>query len=362
MIPQSQLQEIKEHLEASQNPLFFFDNDVDGLCSFLILQRAIGRGKGVAIKSFPDLKDQYLRKIEELNPDSVFILDKAEVSKEFIDGVEAKGIPITWIDHHESRTSKELIEKTSYYNSFYQRSGQSSTSEAVNQRSSLITEPTTYIAQKVFNRQEDLWLAMIGCVGDVYLPDFAEKFAEENPELLGKNLTAFEILNSTEIGKLVRMLNFGLMDSITNVVRLIKYLFKAKNAYDILEENPNTHQLHSKYNQLNEFLTKQIKKVENSFDKNSPIVFLSYSGNTSMSSEIANRLCYSHPDKLIVVAFKRPEKANVSIRGKNALEITKKAIENIDGATGGGHAEATGAMIPISDFKKFKEKIIEITA
>jgi len=60
MISQNKLEELRENLENSQNPLFFFDNDTDGLCAFLILRRALGRGRGVAIKSFPDLKDQYL--------------------------------------------------------------------------------------------------------------------------------------------------------------------------------------------------------------------------------------------------------------------------------------------------------------
>ena len=343
MLTQTQLQEIKQHLEASQNPLFFFDNDVDGLCSFLILRRAIDRGKGIAIKSFPDLKEQYVKKVEELNPDAIFILDKAELSKEFADAIEEKGIPMTWIDHHETKTSKEIIAKTSYYTSYPS------------------SEPTTYIAQKVFNKQEDMWLAIIGCIGDVYMPDFAEKFAEENPELISKNIDAFDALNSSEIGKIVRMLNFGLMDSITNVVKLVKYLFKATNAYDILEENQDTKQLHKRYTALNEFLNKQVEKAESLLDTSSPLIFFTYSGNTSMSAEISNKLYYKHPDKLIVVAFKRPEKVNISIRGDKALEVTKKAIENIEFATGGGHVNATGAMVPIGDFNKFKENIQNIT-
>jgi len=343
MINLKQLQEIRDHLEASQNPLFFFDNDVDGLCAFLILQRAIGRGKGVAIKSFPDLKEQYLRKVEELNPDTIFILDKAELSKEFAEAVEEKGIPMIWIDHHETKTPKETIEKTAYYNSLPS------------------AEPTTYIAQKVFNRREDLWLAVIGCIGDVYMPDFAEEFEKASPELLNAKISAFDALNSTEIGKMVRMLNFGLMDSITNVVKLIKYLFKAKNAYDLLEENQYTKQFHKRYAQLNEFFNKQVEKAERIIDTNSPLIFFTYSGDTSMSSEISNKLFYNHQDKLIVIAFKRPEKVNISIRGKNALEITKKAIENIEGATGGGHTEATGAMVPIDEFEKFKENIMKLT-
>lgn len=76
-----------------------------------------------------------------------------------------------------------------------------------------------------------------------------------------------------------------------------------------------------------------------------------------MSSEISNRLAFNHKDKLIIVAFLRPEKANISIRGKNALKITKAATEGILGATGGGHEEATGAMVPITDFETFKKNI-----
>ena len=59
MLTLKQITEIREHLEKAQNPLFLFDNDNDGLTSFLILQRFIGRGKGIAIKTFPDLNIFY---------------------------------------------------------------------------------------------------------------------------------------------------------------------------------------------------------------------------------------------------------------------------------------------------------------
>ena len=71
MLSKEKLQEIKKLLESSQNPLFLFDNDQDGLCSFLILQRFIGRGKGFPVKQAPMTKD-YFRKINELNPDYIF--------------------------------------------------------------------------------------------------------------------------------------------------------------------------------------------------------------------------------------------------------------------------------------------------
>lgn len=343
MLTTTQIQEIREKLEASQNPLFFYDNDCDGLMSFIIIRRALDRGRGVAIKSFPDLKAQYCKKIDELNPDSIVILDKAELSTEFASHAESLGIPIIWIDHHETNTSPEIIKKTSYYNSYPS------------------AEPISYIAQKIFNRPSDIWLSIIGCIGDVYLPDFAEKFSEDNPELLPPNIDAFTALQTSTIGKIARKLNFGLMDTTTAVLNLTKYLIKAKNAYDILEENSYTKQFHKRSGQLEEFLQKQVRKAESEINKNSKLIFFTYSGNTSMSSEISNRLAFNHKDHLIVVAFLRPEKANISVRGKNALEITKAATKDILGATGGGHEQATGAMVPITEFETFKKNILQLT-
>lgn len=345
MLSSKEINEIKKQLESSQNPLFFFDNDADGLCSFLILQRALQRGKGVPIKSFPELNLNYIRKINELNPDAIFILDKPKVSREFIKEVSEKNVPITWIDHHDVEVEKGKKEKVFYYNSFPS------------------SEPVTYIAQKIFNRQEDLWLAMVGCVSDAFMPDFAEEFSKQNPEVFSikKDTTAFDAIHTTELGKIIRMLNFGLMDTTTNVIQMIKFLIKAKNIHDIKEENPKTKQLHKRYNELNSFLQKQIQKAEAQKNPEKKFLLFEYSGEISMSSEIANSIYFKNKKKFVVVAYKRPEKINLSIRGKNAKKILLKAIKNIKGASGGGHEEACGAMLPpdkLDEFEKNVEKLL----
>src|SRR3989338_9143033 len=109
MLTEKQLQEIREHLEKAQNPVFFYDNDADGLCSYVILRRFIGRGKGVVIRSFPDLNASYAKKAQELNADYVFVLDKPVVSKEFIEEIDKLGLPLVWIDHHEIESSLDKI-------------------------------------------------------------------------------------------------------------------------------------------------------------------------------------------------------------------------------------------------------------
>src|SRR3989344_1279809 len=96
-LSQGEIQQIREHLDNCKNPLFFFDDDQDGLCSFLQLYRYKGEGNGVIVKTTPKITPLFLRKVAEYSPDKIFILDIAVVEQEFIN--EAK-VPIVWIDHH----------------------------------------------------------------------------------------------------------------------------------------------------------------------------------------------------------------------------------------------------------------------
>ena len=116
MLTEIQIKEIKEHLEKAQNPLFYYDNDCDGLCSFLLLRKYLGRGKGVAIRSFPDLNGQYAKKARELNADYIFILDKPVISKEFFEQVALLSLPIIWLDHHNMETPQEQFQNLFIYN------------------------------------------------------------------------------------------------------------------------------------------------------------------------------------------------------------------------------------------------------
>jgi len=173
MLNENQIKDIREHLEKAQNPLFYYDNDCDGLCSFLLLRRYIGRGKGIAVRSYPDLNATYARKASELNADYVFILDKPVVSKEFIEEIVKLGLPLVWIDHHdiEGDDFSKKFESIFIYNA------------AENAKKDKSDFPVTYWCYKVSRRKEDLWLGVIGCIADHYLPDFASEFAEKYGEL-----------------------------------------------------------------------------------------------------------------------------------------------------------------------------------
>ena len=341
MLSEQEIEEIKGHLDKSQNPLFFFDNDADGLCSFLLLSRYAGKGKGVAIKSFPDLNESYARKLYELKPDYIFVLDKPIISDGFIEESRKLNLPLVWIDHHESSADFKIPEDVHYYN------------PSKNKDKSV--EPVTYLSWRVSKRKEDLWLAVSGCIGDGFLPDFLPEFEEEYNGLWREKITtAFQALYETDIGKITRVLSFALKDRTSNVVRMLKFLLKVKNPQDILQEDPKNSILF-RFNQVNQKYKKLIEKARRFVREK--FIYFQYGGDLSLSADISNELSYRFPNKFIVVAFLKGSKANVSLRGKNVKKLTLKAIEGLEGATGGGHEDATGARINVDDLPLFKDRI-----
>jgi len=342
MLTNEQINEIKEHLDKAQNPVFFFDNDVDGLSAFLIFQRYLGRGKGIAIKSFPGLSKNYLRRVEELNADYVFVLDKAIIDEDFVEGVMGKNIPLVSIDHHD--VPQQLDEN--YYNTFH-ASGKN--------------EPTAYLAYKITNRKEDLWLAVVGCIGDGFIPEFLDDFKEQFPEMVGYSYTeAYDVLYRTEIGKVALIFDYALKDTTSNVVKMLKYLMKAKNAYDVLEENAKTKSFLDRYNLIDKKIKVIIEKAGQNIDKELGLLFFTYGGDMSLSQHVANELFYKYPSLIIVVGYNNGNMINFSLRSVlDARQLTLDSIKDLEGATGGGHKNSTGAKISASDLETFKENIIK---
>lgn len=344
MLSEKQVHEIRTHLDQAQNPLFFFDNDNDGLCSFLQLQRFIGRGKGIAIKSFPDLNMNYYHKVKELKPDYVFILDKPLVSKEFLDQLKTDNIPVVWIDHHYIKeiNPKDLDSWINYYNPYY------------NDKTS---EPVSYLSYQITNIKDDMWISMIGCISDCYLPDFYEEFNKSFPELSIKkeNPLPFDLLYGSKIGKIARILDFSLKDTITNVVAMQKFMMKITSPTQLLDENNNTKQILKRFEEINSKYQSLIEVAR--IQKEQKLLFFQYGGKLSLSSNLSNQLSYEFPDLYIIVIYLKGDVANISLRGNNIKDITLKVIANIPQATGGGHQHATGAKIDIEYLPKFKEEI-----
>ena len=341
MLKKKEINEIREHLERAKNPVFYYDNDCDGLCSFILLRKLIGRGKGVVIRNYPDLNASYAHKARELNADYVFVLDKPLISMEFVQEIKELGIPLVWIDHHHMEEEAEFdkLENVFVYKG---------------------DEPTTAIAYSVSGRKEDLWLALIGCVSDHFMPKFAKEFAKEHPELWKKGIKEpFEAYFETGLGNIARALNFGLKDSITNVVQMQNHLIECKSASDVLEEVNSNLALRKKYKELREKYNALLERAKN--EVSGKLIFFSYSGEMSLSAELSNELIHIYPDKYVVIAYLRQGLVNLSLRGKKVLKIFEKLKGEISGLEGGGHEDAVGGRVSageLDNFKKALEKLL----
>jgi len=342
MLTKKQVNEIKEHLERAQNPLFLFDNDNDGLCSFLLLQRYIGRGKGFPVKTSPELTKDYFRKVRELEPDYIFILDQPEVAKEFFDEVEKINLPVVWIDHHEM-DKKKTPKFVNYYNPIF------------NKKKS--NEPVTALCYQITNKKEDMWISIIGCISDKFVPEYYSEFKKNFPELSVDSKDAFEIYYNSKIGNLAIIFAFALMDRTTNVINMLKLLMKVKSPYDVLEENTKTNSMHNRSNELYEKYDNLIKKAKEEAKHSGKLLFFKYGGDISMSAEVSNKLRYLFPEKVIAVVKVKEGRASFSIRGNNIKDKVVKIIEKLEGSKGGGHVDAVGARIRVEDLEEFEREL-----
>ena len=63
MLTAKQIKFIREELATAKNPLFFYDDDPDGLCSFLLFYKIHREGKGVIVISGLGLSATELKKL-----------------------------------------------------------------------------------------------------------------------------------------------------------------------------------------------------------------------------------------------------------------------------------------------------------
>lgn len=335
------LNKAREMLENAQNPFFLYDNDADGFCSFVLLRRWLERGTSLVVRSYPALDERYAHAAVEAHADLVVVLDRAVLGENFLAVLERANVPILWLDHHVS----EMLEGfplVSGYNPIH------SGKEAV---------PVTAIAYAITKRKGDLWIAMMGCIADHYLPDFVSDFKKKHKELWGTVKKPFDAYFGTEIGRLARAVGFGIKDSLTGV-RYVENFFiecmSVEQAFGELDSDSIfAHAYRNRMHRYRELIGKAL-------ELKGPFIFFRYSGLLSVNAELANELCYRFPKAFVVVAYTHHAIANISIRGKHALSVLNEAIINFPSASGGGHQEAVGARIKTSELNDFVACIEEL--
>lgn len=337
MLNEKEIKQIREELETCKRPIFFFHDDQDGLASFLLLYRYVKEGRGLVLKAFPQLTEQYAKKATDYGADKVFVLDIAIVDQEFIDQAKA---PVIWIDHHEPIKR----EHAKYFNP--------------RKKDEKANIPAAYLCHQV--AQADLWIAMVGCLGDWYIPDFTDEFRKKYPDLLPeKYKTAGEMLFETKMGILNKAFSFNLKGSTSEVVKSIKVMTRIESPYEILDQTtPKGKMVYKKYEKINKVYEELKERVLKQKTKNKVKVFKYTEDKLSLTKDLSNELLYMFPDSVIVLGREKSGEMRCSVRAMNTdlKPIMEKALIGIEGY-GGGHEHACGCAIKVHDFEKFIDNI-----
>ena len=332
------LQEIKKYLEKSENPLIFFDDDSDGLATFLLIYKYLEKGKGLVVTT-PTINESYAKKVEEYKPDLVLVLDKHTIEQDFVDKVN---VPVIWIDHHPIVD----INGIKYFNpKMYGKK----------------EYPTSYWCYEIV--KENLWIAMIGIMSDWSLAHLNE-FAKKYPDLINKKIKEpNELYFGTKFGILAKLFTFILKGKADEVKKCINILTRINDPYEILDKTtPRGKYIYERFEKIN----KEYQRILNDAMKDSIItknvlLYTYYSKNTSLTTILANELMHNFKDKVIIVAREKNGRMRMSIRSYHKSKIIippliKKALEGLKG-NGGGHDHACGGDIDKEDFKTFVDKL-----
>tara|TARA_Y100000310_G_C20700825_1_gene829718 strand:+ start:3205 stop:4260 length:1056 start_codon:yes stop_codon:yes gene_type:complete len=347
MIPENKIDEIRNMLEKSKNPLFYLNEDPDGLCAYLLLSKYIKKGKMILVKSAVlKAEHSFLRKIDEINPDLVVILDEASVEKEFLDYISC---PVLWLDHHP-------VQKTdvNYFNPRIQN--------PKDDRS------TTYWAYQV--TKHNLWLAAVGALSDWQLTEITDKFAEEYPLLFSKKIkTPEQGLYETKLGDLVKIFHLLLKGSTTEIRKTVSIISKIDDPNEIIEQTtPRGKYLYKKAEKLLKEYNTYLEKALESKSQDGIIEFYYSPKNTSYNTMLSNELLYKKPKNTIIVIRDKDGLARISLRSPVDSKvifppIIEKATEGLPGANGGGHDHASGLAVKSQDLdiflKRFKKEVKE---
>jgi single-stranded DNA-specific DHH superfamily exonuclease len=342
MLNEKQYLQILEELDHCKRPLFFFHDDADGLCSFLLLYRYKSEGKGVCVKSQPKVDSRFFKVVNEFMPDKIFILDLAIVEDEFLDEFK---IPIVWIDHHTPAETRG----TKYFNP-----------RVENPTDNICASELCYNVIKN-HRPEDLWIAAVGIVGDWQLSAVTQEFAKQYPDLLPESVSRpQDALFDTPFSKLIKVYNLLLKGKTQEVMKCVKIFTRIESPYELLEDQTSRAKfimkrfsdIDSLYEELLAYSLKQVS--------DSKLLVVTYKENQmSFSGELANEMLYRYPNKIIIVGREKGGEMKCSVRSGPGTQLAKaleRALVGVKGY-GGGHEHACGACITLEDFPKFLEQL-----
>lgn len=346
MIPEAKLEEFRGFLRAAERPLFLFDDDPDGLCSFLLLQRFCQKGVGIPTShKGEDSWHSLLAEVSTYAPDLIVFLDVAVLEKRFLSQLPCR---VLHLDHHPPL---QLRRRDYFYYNPRLWDDQH-------------REPTSYWAYHI--SQGSLWVAMVGMVADWFPFLCAEAFRKEYPSLLPPISSPGEAYFDTPLGQLVKIFAFVLKGKREDVQSCITALLSVGDPFEILEQKSAAGKRVFQYAQG--VLRRYERRVQDAMEMHASLhgkkeewvfVYTYADQRDSFTSLLSNELIYRLPEELVLVGRVKEGETVMSVRSRTVAlpERIASALQGLHGH-GGGHDNACGAMVRNSEFSLFVERLL----
>lgn len=343
MLEAEQLEYLRKVICESARPLVFFDDDADGLTSYLLVRNANSDAKGLRAARGPELTHHFIGFVRRESPDQVLILDKPMVSEEFLEQVTT---PTLWLDHHDPQgfTQHKSYGHLTYLNPLLQDSTDN--------------RPTSYWVQQALNGP--LWLATAGTVSD-WDTSYIEAFREKYPELAPETNHVHDALYNSKLGEIIRILNFCLKGTTRQIDECVEALTHIKEPQELLEGK--THAANHIQRHVKPILDeyhKQFQAAQQGENKNGVYVYVFDSVDTSLVTNVANEMLTKTETEVLIIGRKEKDRVNFSMRSKTEPINTRleKALAQVDGY-GGGHEHACGGSVRETDWQRFIELLTQ---
>ncbi|MBT3323617.1 DHH family phosphoesterase [archaeon] len=348
MITEEQIKEIRELIKQANNPMILFDDDQDGLCSFLLIKKYLGKGYGLPyVYRDGNENDFLIENIHNNNHDLLIFLDVPFIDQYFLDKITE--IPIVHIDHHPPHNLK--AKNYHYFNPM------------LNDKENNLS--TTYWAYKISEGPE--WLASIGIIADWFIPPFYKELQKKYPDLLPKTVKSpGDVYFKSNLSELIKGYAFCLKGKREDVRSNINTLLKIEDPYEILEEKTPAGKKIKKYyskrlKRYNKMLNDALDSYKSLDSKDNLFVYTYVSGKDSFSSMLSTELTYHIKAKVLCIARVKEGETIISWRSRKVSlpDKIQIALEGLQGR-GGGHKLACGTGIKNEDFPEFLKRMKDL--
>ncbi len=327
-------------------------HDSDSICSAAIIYKLIKKlvkvDAELVVSEFNSiLTEKTFSKIKKVNPKYTIIVDIPDMSVEILTKLRNVS-KVLVIDHH---MPKGYV-KIAYVN------------PRIYDRESYL--PATYLCYKIyedfFDIKDILWIAGIGTLADMGMKNCLDLFdkLKADKELVDDFKAVDEtLIEKSLLGKLTQMIEGSMVvKDVAGSIFSLKVLLESKNYKDVLKNKT----LRGYYN----LVEKEFKKTEDDFKKNKKIIdslmLYEIKSKLKIKSSFAGYTQKFFDDKVLIVYQKEGKYFNASLREGRNLEIdldrlARESIRDIKDSRGGGHPQAAGSRVPISQFKRFVENL-----